>query len=98
MKENPMHFVIRCVDKAGAGEVRKANRDAHLAYLESQGDRVVAAGPTLNEAGDGMTGSLLILEFDDIQAAEAFCADDPYAKAGLFAEVTITPWRKVFPR
>lgn len=45
-----------------------------------------------------MIGSLLVLDFPDRKAAEVFAANDPYAKAGLFQSVTITPFRKVFPQ
>jgi uncharacterized protein YciI len=45
-----------------------------------------------------MTGSILIVEFDDSAGAERFTTDDPYAKAGLFETVTIRPWRKVLPK
>jgi uncharacterized protein len=45
-----------------------------------------------------MVGSLLVMEFADKQAAEDFAANDPYAKAGLFHSVSITPFRKVFPQ
>jgi uncharacterized protein YciI len=45
-----------------------------------------------------MVGSLLVMEFADKQAAEDFAANDPYAKAGLFQSVAITPFRKVFPQ
>lgn len=92
-----MHFVITCVDKPGALEVRKANRDAHLAYLQSVSSQIIAAGPTLSDDGESMTGSVLILDFADEAAAEAFAAGDPYAQAGLFESVTIKPWRKVYP-
>lgn len=92
-----MHFVIACVDKPGALEIRKANRDAHLAYLKQHEGQIVAAGPTLTDDGEGMTGSVLIMEFADRAAADTFAAGDPYAQAGLFASVTITPWRKVYP-
>ena len=93
-----MLYVIQCVDKPGSGDVRAANRNAHLAYLESFGAQVFAAGPTLTDDGSAMTGSLLIVEFEDRAAAERFCADDPYAKAGLFESATIRPWRKVLPK
>ena len=43
-----------------------------------------------------MTGSLLVIEADDIAAARAFAAADPYAKAGLFASVDIRPWKWIF--
>jgi len=92
-----MHFIISCVDKPGHGSVRTANRTAHLDYLNRHKDRILAAGPTLTEDGAGMTGSMLILEFADRAAVEAFAAGDPYAKAGLFESVTIRPWKKVIP-
>jgi uncharacterized protein YciI len=93
-----MFYVISCTDKAGSGDIRAANRTAHLAYLESFGDKVFAAGPTLTDDGSAMTGSVLIVEFDDSEAAKRFTSDDPYAKAGLFESVTIRPWRKVLPK
>lgn len=92
-----MHFVISCVDKPGHGHLRTENRAAHLDYLGHHKDQMLAAGPTLSEDGAAMTGSVLILEFADRTAAEAFAAGDPYAKAGLFESVTIRPWKKVFP-
>ncbi|HEV7371595.1 YciI family protein [Arenibaculum sp.] len=93
-----MLYIIDCVDKPGSAAVRSANRAEHLAYLEALGDRLHAAGPTLSEDGQSMTGSLLIIDFADRAEAEGFCAGDPYAKAGLFQSVTIRPWRRVLPR
>ncbi|WP_366658144.1 YciI family protein [Fodinicurvata sp. EGI_FJ10296] len=93
-----MHFVIQCTDKPGSAEIRRDNRQAHLAHLERHADQVVAAGPTLDDSGEAMTGSVLVMTFPDRAAVDAFCADDPYARAGLFESVTITPWRKVFPK
>ena len=79
-------------DKPGALEIRKANRDAHLAYIEDTG--VVAQAGPLIENGD-MAGSLVILDVADMAAAEAWAAADPYAKAGLFASVELIEWKKV---
>jgi uncharacterized protein YciI len=93
-----MQFMIFCQDKPGHGEVRAANRNAHLAYLEGFAKNVVIAGPLLTEDGTAMIGSLLLMEFADRKAAEAFSASDPYRKAGLFQSVTIMPWRKVLPK
>ena len=94
-----MHFVITCTDKTDGGlELRKANRDAHLAYLAAHADQVIAAGPTLTDDGEGMTGSCIIMEFGDAAAAQAFCDGDPYAQAGVFESVTVTPWKKVYPQ
>lgn len=93
-----MLFMFHCVDKAGAAEVRGANRAAHLEYLEANADRLFVAGPLLSDDGAGMVGSLLLVECADRAAAEAFAAADPYAKAGLFERVEIRPWRRVYPK
>jgi len=92
-----MLFVIQCVDKADHLQVRLDNRPAHVEYLKSFGDRLIAAGPTLNEADDTMNGSVIILYADDRAEADAFCANDPYAKAGLFESVVVSKWNKVLP-
>ncbi len=79
-------------DKAGALQIRKDNRSAHLAYIEETG--VVAQAGPLIENGD-MTGSLVILDVADRTAAEGWAANDPYAKAGLFDKVELIEWKKV---
>ncbi|WP_417269222.1 YciI family protein [Celeribacter sp.] len=88
-----MKFALFCKDKSGALDIRKANRDAHLAYIDDTGV-VEQAGPFLDELGE-MCGSLVILNVDDMAAAEAWAANDPYAKAGLFESVSIQAWKKV---
>ena len=91
-----MHFAIICIDKPDHGHVRAENREAHIAYLKAQGDRLVTAGPFLSDDGSAMTGSLIVLDVADRDAAQAFADDDPYAQAGLFQFVEIRPWKKVF--
>ena len=88
-----MRFALMCQDNPGLLEVRKTNREAHLAYIQDTGV-VEMAGPLLNEAGE-MAGSLIILDVDDLAAAQAWADNDPYAKAGLFADVTLSAWNKV---
>jgi hypothetical protein len=85
-------FVLNCVDKPNALEVRMGAREAHLAYVSERIGQVKLGGPLLDDNGD-MAGSLLILDVPDRAAAEAFTANDPYAKAGLFQRVEITPFR-----
>lgn len=80
-------------DKAGALEVRMENRPAHVDYLKST-DNVHLAGPLIDAEG-GMCGSMIVLDVPDMAAAEAWAANDPYAKAGLFERVTLTEWKKV---
>ena len=80
-------------DKTGALEIRKANREVHLAYIESTGV-VNQAGPLLDDAGQ-MIGSLVILDVADMAAAQSWADGDPYAKAGLFESVELIAWKRV---
>jgi len=94
-----MLFSIHCVDKTDEGlALRKANRPAHLEYLEANIDKVKFAGPTLTDDGQTPTGSLILIEAADRSEAEAFAAGDPYAKAGVFESVTIKATRQVYPK
>ena len=88
-----MLYAIICLDKPGALEVRKANRDDHLAHIKGAEGAIVQAGPFLDADGE-MCGSLLIYE-GELAAAQAWAAADPYAAAGLFQSVDIRPWKKV---
>ncbi|SPF81146.1 YciI family protein [Pseudoprimorskyibacter insulae] len=88
-----MLIALYAKDKPGHLQTRKDNRDAHLAYINATGV-VAQAGPLLDDAGE-MAGSLVILDVADMAAAEDWAANDPYAKAGLFASVELTAWKRV---
>jgi uncharacterized protein YciI len=92
-----MLFAIRCLDRPGSAAIRAATRAKHLDFLAALGDRLRLAGPLLSDDGTEMIGSLLIVDFDDRPAAEAFAVADPYALAGLFAEVSIARFKHVLP-
>ena len=88
-----MLIALTCRDKTGALPIRKANREAHLGYIAETGV-VQQAGPLLDVDGE-MCGSLIILDVDDLAAAESWAANDPYAKAGLFEAVSLDVWKRV---
>lgn len=88
-----MRVALFCHDKPNSLQVRLDNRTAHLAHIEATGV-VEMAGPLLTPEGQ-MCGSLVILTVDTLEDAQNWAAADPYAKAGLFASVTITEWKKV---
>ncbi|HLI10262.1 MAG TPA: YciI family protein [Alphaproteobacteria bacterium] len=92
-----MLFAITCLDKPGHGALRQETRPSHLAYLKSFHEQLVLAGPLLSEDGKAPCGSLLVLDFPDRRSAEAFADGDPYTQAGLFADVSIRPFRRVLP-
>ncbi len=92
-----MQFFVQCIDKPNHQEVRQANRPAHAEFLKANIAHVLIGGPTFSDDGQSMTGSGLALDFPDRAALDAFLAEDPYAKAGLFAEVRVSVYKKVFP-
>ena len=88
-----MIFAAMCHDTPGLLDTRLTVRPAHLDYLNAHPDVVKAAGALLGPDGNAL-GSLLILDCADQTAADAFCAGDPFAKAGLFGSVEVKPWRQ----
>ena len=84
-------YAVTCLDKPGSLELRLANRPDHLAYAQTSG-KVRLAGPFL-DADEKPCGSLLLIEAGSLEEAQGFAAADPYAKAGLFSEVSVRPWR-----
>lgn len=83
-----MLYLLYCVDKPNALDLRLANREDHLAYAAGFADKMKVAGPMLDDEGD-MAGSMLIFDMDSKAEVEAFAAGDPYYKAGLFERVEI---------
>ncbi|MGF0539576.1 YciI-like protein [Agrobacterium sp. ES01] len=92
-----MLFAVICADKPGHLDLRMETRPPHVEWLNglnSEGTLKIA-GPFLDTDGKP-NGSLLILKADNAEDAAAIAAQDPYAKAGLFASVEIKPYNWVF--
>jgi uncharacterized protein YciI len=87
-----MLFVLLCSDKPGSLDLRLKTRAEHIAYLESLGPKLKAAGPFTNDAGSPI-GSLVIIEAKDRAEVTAIAKADPYTKAGLFGAVEIKAWK-----
>jgi len=85
-------FAVICRDNPGALQTRLDTREAHLAHIRDSG--IVAMAGPLMEDGQ-MCGSLVVLDTDDLDAAQAWAAADPYKAAGLFASVDVIAWNKV---
>ena len=99
-----MLFAINAEDVPNSLPLRKQARAAHLSRLESlkQEGRLVLAGPCpaieSNDPGDaGFTGSLIVAEFDSLADARAWADEDPYVAAGVYAQVSIKPFKLVLP-
>lgn len=99
-----MWYLIYAEDVADSLALRKQARPAHLARLQALADegRLLVAGPNPaidaeDPAEAGFTGSTVIAEFNSLTAAQAWADADPYVAAGVYASVTIKPFKKVLP-
>lgn len=98
-----MFYIIYAEDTADSLEKRLSVRPAHLARLQRLRDegRLLTAGPMpavdSNEPGAaGFSGSAIIAEFDSLEAAQAWANDDPYFAAGVYQNVIVRPYKKIF--
>jgi uncharacterized protein YciI len=99
-----MWYVINGNDVEDSLERRLSVRAAHLARLQQLRDegRLLLAGPypavDSNDPGPaGFSGSLIVAEFDSLEDAQAWAKADPYVGAGVYADVSVKPFRKVLP-
>ena len=92
-----MEVFVYCRDRDGAGPLRKQLVQTHWAFMDGYAASMIARGPTLAEDGS-QTGSMHILDLPDLAAARAFAFEEPYYRAGVFADVTIHRWRNALGR
>ncbi|VTM24135.1 YciI-like protein [Stutzerimonas stutzeri] len=98
-----MYYVIFAQDIPDTLEKRLAVRERHLArltQLQAEG-RLLTAGPNPsidaeNPGEAGFSGSTVIAQFDNLLAAKDWAAQDPYVEAGVYGEVIVKPFKKVF--
>lgn len=98
-----MYYVIFAQDNPNSLAQRLAVREAHLARLIQlqQEERLLTAGPmpaidSEEPKEAGFTGSTVIAKFDSLEDAKAWAAQDPYVDAGVYKNVVIKPFLKVF--
>ncbi len=99
-----MLYAIIAQDVDNSLEKRLQARPAHLVRINALLDegRLILAGPhpaiDSEDPGEaGFSGSLIVAEFESLEEAKAWADEDPYSKAGVFSEVTVKPFKKVFP-
>ena len=99
-----MWYAIIGQDVANSLELRLASRPAHLARLEGlkMEGRLLLAGPhpaidSENPGEAGFSGSLIVAEFESLEAATKWADADPYNSAGVYANVLVKPFKKVMP-
>ena len=90
-----MSYFITCIDKPNSLTKRLSIRERHINYLKKFKSKLITAGPLIGEDGNPY-GSLLILDFEVRSELEDFLKNDPYRLEGLFKEVIIREFKKVF--
>ena len=98
-----MFYVIYAEDTADSLEKRLSVRPAHLARLQLLQDegRLLTAGPmpavdSSDPGAAGFSGSTVIAEFESLEASQAWAEADPYVAAGVYDNVKVRPYKKVF--
>lgn len=99
-----MWYAIIAEDQPNSLQNRQSVRSDHLIRLKALQDqcRLLVAGPhpaiDSEDPGEaGFTGSLIIAEFDSLEAAKQWADEDPYVAAGVYAKVVVKPYKKVLP-
>ncbi len=99
-----MLYAIVAEDVPDSLARRLAARPAHLERLHAlqQAGRLVLAGPFPAIDSDdpgpaGFSGSLIVAQFESLAAAESWAGADPYLDAGVYASVSVKPFKKVLP-
>ena len=99
-----MWYAIISEDVAESLPLRLQARPAHLARVQAliNEGRLLLAGPhpaidSDNPGDAGFTGSLIVAEFESLDAAQAWADPAPYVTAGVYANVTVKPFKKVLP-
>ncbi|MDG6470953.1 YciI family protein [Glaesserella parasuis] len=98
-----MYYVIFAQDIPNTLEKRLAVRGKHLERLKQlqAEDRLLTAGPNPtiddeNPGEAGFTGSTVIAKFNSLEEAKQWASQDPYVEAGVYGEVIVKPFKKVF--
>ncbi|WP_352339015.1 YciI family protein [Psychrobacter sp. 16-MNA-CIBAN-0192] len=94
-------FAIIGHDVANSDAQRKLTRPEHLARLQAMDaeQRLVIAGPTPIEHGQSaMSGSIVIADFDSLEAAQDWAGTEPYLRDGVYSHVDIKPFIQVLPK
>jgi uncharacterized protein YciI len=99
-----MWYAIISQDVEHSLPLRAKTREAHLARMQElvADGRVLIAGPhpaiDAEDPGEaGFSGSLVVVDFPSLEEAEAWAAADPYVEAGVYAKVTVNPFKLVLP-
>jgi uncharacterized protein YciI len=92
-----MLTVVRCLYRPGGAEERLHLRDVHVEYMIANRRWLEQGGALMSADGATVEGMFLILRHESREEVEAFVANEPYTRAGLFAHTTIERFERFVP-
>jgi uncharacterized protein YciI len=92
-----MLTVVRCLYRPGGADDRLPIRDVHIEYMIANRHWVEQGGALMSHDGSTVEGMFLILRHESRRDVQAFLADEPYTRAGLFATLTIESFDRFVP-
>lgn len=93
-----MLYAFHLIDRPGSAALRLQMRPEHKACLAQLQERIAFAGPLLQDDGQTMIGSLLVIDFPGRAAAEAWLAQEPFHRSGLYASVQVQAFINLWPQ
>jgi uncharacterized protein YciI len=97
-RTKPAQWAIYCWDRPGAAEARRVLLPEQQRYVKSFAERVIGYGHFVSDDGREALGTSFFMQLDDRAAADAFLADEPLNKAGLYARVEVHRWSNSFQK
>ena len=95
-RQKPAQWVILCLDKAGSDGLRNQHYPAHRSYLAAFAEHLIGYGPLVSDDGADEIGYAFFVELPDRNSAEAFVADEPFSRAGVYDSVSVVRWSNSF--
>jgi uncharacterized protein len=93
-----MLYTFVLLDRPDGAALRQRVRPEHKAWLAGVGDRIAFAGPLTTDDGRSMIGSLLVIDFASREAAQAWLANEPFTRAGLYASTSVHAFANLWPQ
>jgi len=93
-----MEHFFYCRDEPGNEALLEEFAEAHWSFMDRYADVMIARGPTTDPAGETHTGSMHMVDLPNADAANVFAFEEPYYRAGVYAEVLKRRWRNVLGR
>ena len=97
-KRSSPEFLVYCRDAAGVGERLMALTSVHWDYMDRFAGQLIARGPTLTPDGEEHTGSVHVVSMASAAEAQRFAEEEPFRRAGLYAEVSVSRFENLLGR